>query len=475
MSESYYLALLIPIVVTAIFYFLKKKEFTWWEFFIPIGSVLIAIIISKLVIDTSSVRFTEYWGSSVVAIYEEEPYNYWHHQICSYTTTNGKTTTTHYYDCSHQEDVGPEWYAVTNLKEQFNITEKQHDELIKQFKTRKTVTDSRKNYDANDKCVGSRGTKFEGKRVGDVSYVYQTVWGGQDETRKAYVSQHIYVNKIKASDLSIFNISLVNEKQADSLKLYRYPEHKNGGLFSYTNGLDFPTILGGKISENTQEKFRRLNGKFGVSNEMRLWVLLFENQPQSVARYQENYWVKGNMNELVLCIGTKSDQITWTHTFSWALSNELTIDIRDKILNLYQYKDTTIKKQLPPTMASLAKAKANPKFKTPAQVQYVDTIVKIKSPKYPVLTENTWNDLYNYLNSNLNKFQRRKFEEFNYLTVQPSTGAIIFIFILAIAISIASNFWIISNEFWGDVKGINWKKLKKQIIKLFRRNNNDYE
>jgi hypothetical protein len=474
MSEHYYLALLIPILVTAIFYFIKKHEFSWWEFFIPIGSVLIAIIISKVIIDTSSVKFTEYWGSSIVAVYEEEPYNYWQHQTCSYTTTDGKGhTTTHYYDCSHQVDVGPEWYAVTNIKEQFGITEKQHDELLKQFKTKKTTIDSRRNHDSNDRCTGSKGTKFEGKQVGDISYIYQTVWGGQDETRKAYVSQHTYVNKVKASDLTIFNISLVTEEQADSMKLFRYPEHKSGGWFSYTNGLDFPTILGGTPSEITQEKFKRLNGKFGVSNQVRLWVLIFENQPQSIARYQENYWVKGNMNELVLCIGTKNSQINWAHTFSWAYSNELTIDIRDEILNLYMYKDSTIKKQIaPPIARTIFRGRV-----TPAKpAQYADTTIKIKSPNYPVLTENTWNDLYQYLNNNLQKFQRRDFEEFNYLTVNPSTGAIIFIFIFAIIISLASNFWIINNEFWGEVKEINWKKITKKIKKLFRRNKSeDYE
>ena len=83
MQEFYYLALLIPIVVTAIFYFIKKHEFTWWEFFIPIASVAVVILISKLIIDTSSVKFTEYWGSTVTAVYEEEPYNYWHHQTCT--------------------------------------------------------------------------------------------------------------------------------------------------------------------------------------------------------------------------------------------------------------------------------------------------------------------------------------------------------------------------------------------------------
>lgn len=477
MQEFYYLALLIPIVVTAIFYFIKKHEFTWWEFFIPIASVAIVILISKLIIDTSSVKFTEYWGSTVTAVYEEEPYNYWHHQTCTRsvpcgTDSEGNTEyCTETYDCSHQDDVGPSWWAKTNLNEQFSITEEQHDKLVKQFGTGKKIIDSHKNYSPRDRAVGSRGTKFEDKRVGEVSYVYQTSWGGEEDKRKAYVSQHTYVNKIKASDLTIFNISLVNEEQADSMKLFKYPEHKGSSWFGRTNGLEYPTILGVDVSENTHEKYRRLNGKFGVSNEMRLWVLVFENQPRTIANYQENYWVRGNMNELVLCIGKKGNEIQWAHTFSWAYSNELTIDIRNKILNLYTYKDSTIKIQLPPVVSNLAK-----NSKVPLPIQYADTIVKIKSPTYPVLTEQTWDELYKYLDSNLDRFRRRDFEEFSYLTVNPSKGAIIFIFIFALIVSVALNFWLISNEFWGEVENIDWKKISRKIKKLFKRNkDNDHE
>jgi len=440
----YYLALLVPFFMTLGFYFFRKNQFKWWEFFIPIGVVLITIVISKLIIDTSSVKFTEYWGSTVTAIYEQEPYNYWQHQTCSYTTTDSKgNSTTHYYDCSHQVDEAPKWYAVTDLKESFTISEKDYDQLSLQFKNQRQIVDTKDNYAPRDRCVGSDGTKFEGKSVGNQSYTYEVVWNKDDNTRKALTSRHNYVNKIKATDLSIFNISLVNEKQADSLKLFKYPLCKNDNLFQNTNGLNYPTILGGNVSDTIHEKFRRLNGKFGVSNELRLWILIFEDKPLSIAKYQENYWVRGNMNELVVCIGVKDNQIQWSYPFSWALSNELTIDVRDKIMNLYQYKDTIIKRQIPIIANKLTK-----KLKMP--IQYADSTLRVKSPNYPVLTNSTWNELYTYLDSNLYRFHRRSFKEFDYLTVEPSKGAIIFIWILALLISVGVNVWVITNEFNED-------------------------
>jgi hypothetical protein len=456
-----YLALLIPIIVTGIFYFFKKHEFTWWEFFIPIGSVLILTIISKLLIDHSSVQFTEYWGSTVTAVYEEEPYNYWQHQTCTRsvpcgTDSEGNTKyCTETYDCSHQVDVGPSWWAVTNIGEKFGISEKDHDKLVAQFGTRKEVVDSHKNHDARDKCTGSKGTKFEGKRVGQTSYVYQTKWGGQEETRKAYTSRHTYENRVKASDLTIFNIEMVKEEQVDSMGLFRYPEHKKSNLFGLTNGLEYPTILGGNVSEKTQEKFRRLNGKFGPTNELRLWILVFENKPMSIAQYQENYWVRGNKNELVVCIGKKGNEIQWSHAFSWAHSAELTAAVQNEVLNLYSYKDSVVQRKNPviPVTKDIQEkvfgetAKNLPEVLPIKNPVVADSIVKVKS-KTPVLTEETWGNYCLFLNENLSRFERRSFEEFSYLTVEPSKGAVIFIYILALVVSLGMGFWVTNNDIY---------------------------
>lgn len=463
-----YLALIIPIIVTGVFYFLRKSEFTWWEFFIPIGVALVAIVISKAIIDHTSVQSTEWWGSTVTAVFEEEPYNYWHSETCSrtvacgsHTDSDGNTVTdycTEYYDCSHQDDVSPSWWAVTNLNEKFNISEKQHDEIVKQFGTKKTSIDSHNNYAPRDRAVGSKGTKFEGKRVGEVSYVYQTSWDGSDNTRKAYVSQHSYVNKVKASDLSIFNIRIITDEQADSMKLFKYPEYNGGGFFTNTEGLEYPTILGGNVSKETQEKFKRLNGKFGNTNQLRLWILIFENKPMSIAEYQENYWVKGNKNELIICIGKKGDEILWSKAFSWSHSAELTAAVQNEVMNLYTYRDSVIKRNIPAVVPTTKEIKGKILGKSgeklpnvlpiPQQV-IADSTIKVKSA-YPRLTEETWNNYYNYLNQNLNQFKRRQFKEFNYLTVEPSTGAVIFIYVLVLLISLGVNIWVITNEIKND-------------------------
>ena len=396
-----YGAVLLAFIVTLVFYLLDKKQYTWWEFFIPPVATLVVVLLTQLIFKATSSYYGETWGSTVVAIYEQEPYNYWHNETCYHDVPCGtdKDGNTIYcsepYDCSHQDDVGPSWEAVTNIGESLDISESTYEKLRKQFAPNgRSIVEARDNYDSNDECVHSDGTKFEGKEVGEVSYLYKTSWPKTDETRQPVASSHNYKNKIKASNTSVFNIKVVTKEDAHKYGLYDYP--KIGDPFTY------PTILGGGVSEKTQENFRKLNGKFGPTNEVRIWVLVFENKPEIVGNYQENYWVRGNMNELVICIGKNGSKIQWTNVFSWGTNEKLRVDIRNYINNI------------------------------------------------PTLNEKGWNDLYDYLNVNMHKFKRRDFNEFDYLTRESSTTELWVLYILGVIAAIGVNIWTSRNEFTDD-------------------------
>jgi hypothetical protein len=186
----------------------------------------------------------------------------------------------------------------------------------------------------------------------------------------------------------------------------------------------------------------------------------------SIAQLQENYWVKGNMNELVVCIGKKGDEIIWSHAFSWTHSDVLTVSVKNEVMNLYTYRDSVVKRSMPPALTKdvqkkvLGKASQKlPEVMPLPQKQMTDTIYKIKS-SYPVLNEKTLDDYYNYLNANLSEFQRRSFKEFDYLTVEPSIGAVIFIYIFALLIAVGVNFIVINNEIYDESAPENKKKRK---------------
>lgn len=453
-----YLSLLIPLVTTFCFYLYKKHEFTWWEFFVPILSTLVIIFVTVKIAEHSSTNFTEYWGETVVSVYESEPYNEWISKQCSNTTTDSKgNSTTTYYDCSYQDDTPPSWTATTNLGTDIRISEPFHDKLVGQFGTAKTVIKTRRNHSPNDRASGSSGTKFAGTRVGRTSNVYRTNWGNDDETRQAYTSKHKYKNKIKASDLTVFNMSIVSHDEADTLGLFDIPDYKGSGWFSGGNGFDFPTILGAEVNEEIHEKFRRLNAKYGESNQMRLWILVFEDEEEMIAHMQENYWVRGNMNELTICIGVNGEEIEWAYAFSWATSNTLTVEVADAVRNLYTYKDDVkqnntvlpipVSNELKKNLGEVGE-KLPPVIPVPIQTNGSTTVNKIKS-KTPVLTNETWVDLYEYLDGNLGGFERRDIEEeFDYVKVVPSKTAKIIIYILAFLISIGTNIWVVRNNIY---------------------------
>lgn len=169
---------------------------------------------------------------------------------------------------------------------------------------------------------------------------------------------------------------------------------------------------------------------------MRLWILVFEDADQMTGVMQENYWVRGNMNELVLCIGKSGEEIQWAHAFSWATSNTLTVEARNAVLDLYTYRDTVIAGQKLPVL----------------EIGMDDQTKRVKSSSTPVLTTETWDDLYVWLNDNLHQFERRTFDEFEYVKIIPSKKAKIIIYILALIIAIGVNIWVTSNEIYEGSK-----------------------
>lgn len=389
-------------VIFSIFLWIKfKRQIVWWEPLLIIGASTILAFGSKAIIEYSQITFTEYWGSEVERVYEEQPYNYWHSETCSRqvacgTDKDGNTEyCTEYYDCSHQDDVGPSWWCETSIDEKINISEAQYDKWMARFGGKKIITDTRKNYDSDDRCVGSSGTKFAGKDVGDVSYVYKVDWNKDYSTSVPLATEHSYENRVRASDYSVFNYEKLTDKQITDNHLYEYPD-----LDDYFN---YPSILGTK-DMYAQEVIQKVNGHLGPKKQVRLWVLLHYTDDANVAWLQENYWVGGNKNELVINIGVDSSMnVKWASTFTWSTSAGL----EDKI------------------------------------TRYVKTIKK--------LDKTTWTALGSFLLTNVDKdWVRLDFKQFDYLSVEPPLWSIILVYVLTLLTCIEVSYWVVRNEFAYD-------------------------
>ena len=116
------------------------------------------------------------------------------------------------------------------------------------------------------------------------------------------------------------------------------------------------------------------------------------------AHLQESYWEGGNDNDIVVCVGltSKSKDLQWVKAFSWTPKRRILVDLREDIMQQKQFSFNGIRKAL---------------------------------------------------DKNMPIYERKDFKEFDYVTVEPPTWAIIVTFILTIGITFGICYWAITNEY----------------------------
>jgi hypothetical protein len=75
-----------------------------------------------------------------------------------------------------------------------------------------------------------------------------------------------------------------------------------------------------------------MNALLGRKHQIRVWVLLYRDQPRDISKRQEALWKGGNKNELVICVGlNKANEFQWAEVFSWTKREDLKVSVRDYI------------------------------------------------------------------------------------------------------------------------------------------------
>ena len=220
---------------------------------------------------------------------------------------------------------------------------------------------------------------------GDMYYIK---WNGNKDQAQPVATQHIYTNKVQAAN-DVFNFPEVDTSDISFYGLYEYPELKNN--FNYTGLL-------GDASQQVHYELAYWNGIIGPEKECRLWILLYKNKSIQSGILQEALWKGGNKNEVVITIGIDdSTKVQWCYPFTWSEVTGLKTDIKGIV---------GIGKEL-------------------------DLMTTIKS------------------STNLirRKFTRKKFREFDYLTVEPPMWAVILVYVIVLLICIGVSFYVVNNEF----------------------------
>lgn len=238
---------------------------------------------------------------------------------------------------------------------------------------------------------------------------YVTYWPKTDKTLECMVTEHTYENRIQAST-DIHNYQDVSEDDIKLYKLYDYPK-----IHSYYKQDNILGKIDGWSKYN--RKLEILNAKLGKKKQVKVFVLLFDSPDRQAGIMQEAYWKGGNKNEVVVCIGLdENGSVDWCHPFSWTEEEIVLVDIRTEI------EETEGKLDMGRT---------------------IDFI-------------------YNEVDQ---KFVRKEFADFNYITVPPTSAQIIWTIVLTLLINVGISFWLIRNEFDEDNPRGN-----KSRYRSFRRN-----
>lgn len=401
---SVWLVLLVPIIGAIVAYFLFKKRLTWWEILIPLVVSVGLTFGMKALFENFEKQSDEYWGGLAVRAEYYESYETWDHETCTrtYTDADGNTHT-ETYDCSHCDYSGPEWVLINNIGEKWNISQETYQYLIQKWKVKQVFNELNRSIDYHGGC-------------GDDGDMYSITWDGVRETAEITSSVHTYENRVKASRNS-FSFLKVEENDVKQYGLYEYPEVKG---YTQNNVLGINQVKW--LTPNEQAWFVReanfINGNYGPKKHVRVYFLFFVDKPSLAAKMQEAYWVGGNGNELVVCIGlsSKTKKTQWVAPFTWSPVRRIVPDIREDIM---------------------------------------------KSENFDV--QNTINVVEKHVNA---EFKRMDFAEFSYISVEIPTWSKVVIWIIVSMATFGIFYWNVSNEFVPDEN--NPLKTKENYFDSYR-------
>lgn len=374
-------AFIIPVVATAYMLLYHRKEVVWWETtlnFIATGIITLIVLLIAQHVNTLEI---EYWGSSVDQVNYYEDWDEWIEQTCYRTETRTRSDGSTYtveipYDCSYR-DYHPEyWTANTTTGESFYITEYEYKEICTRFGTTPKFVNMYRDYYTDD------GDKYE------------CYWNNTRNTHVPTTTKHRYVNKVRNSDVNLFNMREITEEEAEKLGLIEYPRARDP--------LNVNPILGYSNLPKTREALEYLNSTLGSSRQVRVWFIVYKDKDRTIANDQENYWVRGNKNEIIITMSVNSStgEIDWVYPFSWSMIP--TAEIREEIAEMEYLNDSKLS-------------------------AFVD------------------NYLYSWVSSS---FDRREFAEFDYLKPEYGIWTIIIALVLVIISNVFISAWVISNEYY---------------------------
>lgn len=294
------IAFTLPFIVALFLLIFFRKETTWHEYLLLILPSIGIFFITRCIMVVYNQDDTEYLGTYITKVRHYDEWDEWIVRRCTRQVPAGKDANgntryrTESYDCSYRQYHPERWaWFDPEGEEHWLYYENEYDIIRNRFNSPMKFVDMHRRYYRID---------------GDAQ---EYVWLGSRETAYPVTYEHSYKNKVQRSR-SVFNFTEISDKEADTLGLYQYPK-----IEMYDQN---PILSKRNIVPIEQERaIRYLNGMFGAKYQFRIYVLLFENADVEISELQRSYWIGGNKNELVVCLGLKdSTHVNWCNAFCWS-------------------------------------------------------------------------------------------------------------------------------------------------------------
>jgi hypothetical protein len=377
-------ALLIPILAVIVGWVLFKKEIVWWELFIPTIASIVFILISYYSMKSYTLSDVEYNGYIVTEARYYEPYETWVKKTCSrtYTTGSGKNRTTH----TVYYDCS---YCDYN-SERYTMIDTKGNEIGISLSKYKSLM---KQWRGKPKFVElNRYIDYHGG-CGKDGDMYFFSWDKQVHTSETTTYEKSFTNILK-SNHSAFNYPDITEEEAKKAGLYEYPTIENYNYQTSVIGLENTKVKNKWVFTKTLD---HINGAYGRQFKVKVFTLFFKGKDINTAFLQEAYWDGGNQNEIVVCIGVdKNGKFEWVKPFSWCDDKRVLIDIREDLMSA-------------------------------------------KNPNAKVFHQTYYNAIRTH-------WKFKSFKDFNYLSFEPTSGQLIFVYLLTLIISVATVWWCVTND-----------------------------
>jgi len=407
MTGILWFAAVIPFILIGVLLGIPKlrQKTVWWEIAIPIAVTVLTLVICQIIAIRSATNDKEYWGHMSYKITHEEPMTYDGECSEQYacgtyscgTTKSPATCTTYctrYYKCD--KSTSRNTFITDDRGNKYRISYGKYQEIDKRWGHNGYIVGKMTKRDA---AYTTTGDKY--KRAGR-GHRHSVKWDHIPASSEPIVREYTYENRLQTQS----HWGKVSEEDRALYDVFEYPSVPGGWRLTslLTNGPAF-----GKSDRHLQYLNGHLNTNKGGYKKVRLWLLVYNNQPQESAELQRSYWKGGNKNEIVVMIGTNAErEITWADIMSQADDADiLQIDMRDQLLlemangkNGYSGKLTD-----------------NDLLKF---VQWLGDAVKVG-------------------------YTKPDFKQYDYIQVAPSLFAVILTYLIVIFVNVGTGFFVVVN------------------------------